>query len=97
MKVVLTHCTQKFDDTNMKILFTLFLLLSCTAAADKGNEEDAKKAILSAFYKQSGIEDNVNRFIENKIIPPEHKEMLGRVSIIVKTVVTQKVEATWSF
>lgn len=82
----------------MKLLFTLLILSSSVATAgDKGNEEDAKRAILEAFYKQSGIESNVNRFIEEKVIPPQHKEMLGRVAIVLRTVVTQKVEATWSF
>lgn len=72
-------------------------MFSSMAAASNPKEEDAKKAVLEAYYKQSGIEDNVNRFIEEKVIPPKHKEMLGRITIIVKTVVTQKVEATWTF
>lgn len=85
----------------MKITLCILLLLfvDTTFAYDNNRdaEKDAIQAIATATYKQTGTEENINRFIEEKIIPREHKELLGRITLIVNTLITQRVETTWSF
>lgn len=85
----------------MKFLFALLLIVGNTARANNVEaEEEAIKSIVTATYKQSGIESNMNNYIsdlEYKYIPPEHKELIGRVTIIVNTLVTQRLSVSWSF
>lgn len=61
------------------------------------SETDARDAAAQAFYKQTGIESNVNNFIQNKLIPEKHKELLGNIAVVIKTAATQKIEVKWSF
>ena len=80
-------------------LFLFCLLFSQTIFAYSSNrdaEEDAKKAMLEATYKQTGVENNINKYIENRI-PKKQKEIAGRISIVVSTIITQKASYKWTF
>lgn len=81
------------------ILFALSLLLTTSALGYDNNqdaESDAVKAIVTATYKQTGIEDNVNKYI-NDHVPKKYKDFTGNIVVVVKTAVSQKVEYNWTF
>lgn len=59
-------------------------------------EIDAKKAAVEAAYRQSGIEDQVNRLVENRV-PSEYKPLIAKTTMIARVLLEQKVELKWSY
>jgi len=86
----------------MKLILSFILLMfssSVSLAAYNTNQEaeqDATKAIAQAFYKQSGIEDNITNKVKDTI-PKKYEATIANVTTIISTLVSQKVELRWTF
>jgi len=81
-----------------KVAFTFLMFCSmCSAhASNRAAEEDAIKKSVEAAYKQSGIEENINKLIDRKI-PKQYRDAAAKIAPIVKIVVNQEVEYKWEF
>lgn len=73
----------------------IILLLICNTAF-ASNEEEAVKNAATAAYKQFGLEDDVNRFVE-KTVPEDIKKIAVYIGPVVDVFIRQKVEYRWNF
>ena len=79
------------------VIFTISSSV-CNAvhASNREAEEDAIKKSIEAAYKQSGLEENINKIIDRKV-PKEYRDMAAKIAPIVKMVANQEVEYKWEF
>lgn len=71
-----------------------FLLL--TSSAEANAQQEAIDHIITATYKQTGVEDMVNDLINAKV-PREYRENFERVSPIISAIVTNRLDLKWNF
>lgn len=76
----------------MRFILLIFLSLPCYAT----KEEDAVKNAASAFYKQFGMEQMVDKFVQDKI-PKEIKDLSKTFGPFADVLIRQKVELKWTF
>ena len=76
----------------MKFVLLVFLSLSCFAS----KEEDVSKNAAWVFYKQFGMEQMINRFVEEKV-PKSVKDLSKTLGPIADIIIRQKVEYKWTF
>jgi len=83
----------------MKDLMVMAFILSAPATSTAGIEGDCYHALAEASYKQSGIEKNVNRYIEHqlKFVPKEAQTIVGNSFLIAKMIQEGKVSYTWIY
>ncbi len=80
----------------MKELLTLGFVLTYGLSGHSAEEKTALRTAARAFYKQSGTEQDVNRFVK-KEVPKGLQTVVGNAAWIAKTIQEQKVVVTWSF
>ena len=80
----------------MKYLAVFFVTLFLIEAKAANNEEDAIKKAAEAALIQTGISDNVTKYVDKKV-PDEVKEVVGNVYPVAKIFIEQKVEFKWTF
>jgi len=78
-----------------RISFLIILLLSDYALCYQ-SEETAIKTVLEITYKETGIEDNINNYIQS-LIKDEYKKYLETILPIADTIHKQKIEISWEF
>lgn len=76
----------------MKLFLLIFLSLPCYAT----KEEDAVKNAASAFYKQFGMEQMVDKFVKDTV-PKKIQEVSKTFGPIADIIIRQKVEYKWTF
>lgn len=83
----------------MKELFTVGFILLAPAVGNTSNEQAAINNASIACYKQSGIEDMVNKYTEDQLrhMPTTVKTVAGNAFLIAKSVQEKKVTYKWSF
>lgn len=69
---------------------------SIVTPAQAYNEEEAAKAALTAAFKQSGIEDNVNKVID-KAVPETLKVIAERIGPAASMLINKRVDIKWTF
>ncbi len=74
-------------------LLLVFLLPTTSSAGDE--KEAIEKASLAA-YKQTGIEDNVNKLVD-KLTPKVIKEYGGSLLIVKQIAVDRQISYKWEF
>lgn len=85
-------------------LSSLFIIIQllCSVSFGEGYasnaeaEVDAKRAAAEALYKQTGVEKSLTEYAEKRI-PDKYKPIIGKVTTVVRVIVSQKVEYKWSF
>jgi ribosomal protein S3AE len=79
------------------IIFTM-LSSVCEAihASNREAEEEALRKGFEAAYKQSGVEENINKFVEREV-PKKYKEFAGQIAPIAKIFVNKEVGYKWEF
>lgn len=65
-------------------------------ASNREAEEEAIRKGAEATFKQSGMEENINIFIDKKI-PKVYKKLAEQVAPIVKIVINKEVDYKWEF
>lgn len=82
-------------------MFVGFMLTSTASlSANAGSERDALNNATLAFYKQSGLEDQVSRSFDqykDKLVPKPMQYYLANGAALTQAVVERKVTYTWSF
>ena len=63
------------------------------------NYDEAGHKAAEAAYKQTGLEENVNKFIDKQKdkMPNEFKTIGGILYPVIKTITTQRVEVKYEF
>lgn len=74
----------------------LFLLLISSPALAGAEEEDAMQHATLAAYKQFGIENAVNKVIENNV-SKEFRVIINRVNPVITAIVSRRIELRWNF
>lgn len=83
----------------MKELMVLAFIITAPATGASGTEEDAYKAIAEASYKQSGLENMVNHYVELQLrhIPKQVQTVVGNTFLIGKMIQERKASYTWTY
>lgn len=85
---------------NMVGLFAASLILFSPGLSlcDQNQEEqhEALKAVVDATYKQFGIDENINNYIQN-LIPIKYKKYVENVAPIAETISKKRLELKWEF
>lgn len=83
----------------MKELFVLAFIVSTPSIGNTGNENDAYKAVSEASYKQSGLENMINNYVQKELrhVPKELQTVVGNSYLVGKMIVERKAVYTWNF
>lgn len=83
----------------MKELFIYTFILTAPATSLAGNEGDAYRAVAEASYKQSGLENEINKVIELQLrhVPKEIQKVASNSYLVGKMIVERKASYTWTF
>lgn len=83
----------------MKELFIGIFIMTAPMTSNAGNEQDAYHAAAEASYKESGLEDMVNHYVEKQLkhVPEVVKTTVGDVFLVGKTIQERRLSYTWSF
>lgn len=83
----------------MRELMVMAFILSAPATSTAGNEGDAYHAVAEASYKQSGLENMVNKYLEHqlKFVPKELQTVVGNSFLIGKMIQERKATYTWTY
>lgn len=83
----------------MKEMFMIAFVLSSPATGAEGNEASAYDAIQQASYKQSGLENMINNYVQRqlKYVPQKVQDIVGNSFLVGKIITERKVEYTWTF
>lgn len=76
------------------VLVILICFLSAPVLADQ-SEEAARKA-MEAAYVQSGINVQVNEYLESKV-SKEYREMVARLGYAATMIQQQRIEYRWDW
>lgn len=80
-----------------KMILTLLLLVSLpTISKAEGNEQEAVRKAGEAAYKQTGMEEMVNKFMD-KWTPELVKEYGGSLMFIKAAAVDKQISWKWEF
>lgn len=77
------------------LLLTSFLIIQAVAAPNQANLVAARESS-RAYYKQSGIERNVESY-GRRVVSREVQAHIGTVAWISKSAIERKVTFGWSF
>ena len=72
----------------------IFVLLTLVGKADA--KQEALDHIAVAAYKQTGLEDMLNKFVNDRV-PAEIRQKFEKVSPIISAIATKRLDLKWNF
>lgn len=76
------------------ILVTMITLFSCSTPAN--DVQEAIDHIITATYKQTGLENMFNKLVDDKV-PKELRQEFERYSPIISAIATSRLDLKWNF
>lgn len=80
----------------MNSVFVVAFICAYSLQTNGAQEQEALRYSSEAFYKQSGLQDMINNYV-NKKVPKELQNVAGNVFLVSKMVQEQKITVSWSF
>lgn len=81
----------------IKVLLVLLIALPVHAQlTPQEKEEQAISHFKDALYKQTGLEEMTRKFIEREV-PKKYRDTLERITPVVTTIVTRRMDFKWNY
>ena len=83
----------------MREVFLITFFMTAPASGGNSNEHDAYHSTALASYKASGLESDVDRFVQKELknVPKNIQTIASNIFLVGKTIQERKITYEWSF